>query len=81
MEHIPALIIAFENPFYAKFRSHRPEDFKDHAVRSVFHLLGKDVLEDPRYIEFMNGFSPNTHVRAAMPFFPLQQLFTLIISM
>ncbi|KAG6896461.1 hypothetical protein C0992_008112 [Termitomyces sp. T32_za158] len=48
VEHIPALIAAFENPFYAKFRSHRPEDCKDHAVRSVFHLLGKDVLEDSR---------------------------------
>ncbi|KAG6877546.1 hypothetical protein C0993_006239 [Termitomyces sp. T159_Od127] len=61
VEHIPALIAAFKDPFYAKFRSHRPEDLQDHAVRSVFHLLGKDVLEEPRYIEFMDGFSPNTH--------------------
>ncbi|KNZ78842.1 Zinc phosphodiesterase ELAC protein 2 [Termitomyces sp. J132] len=61
VKHIPALTAAFEDPFYARFRSHRPEDFKDNAVRSVFHLLGKDVLEDPRYIEFMNGFSSNTH--------------------
>ncbi|KAG6839604.1 hypothetical protein C0991_000997 [Blastosporella zonata] len=69
--HIPALIASFEDPFYAKFRSHRPEDFQEQAVRSVFHLLGKDVLEDPRYISFMNGFSSNVHhvisSRAHMP--------------
>ncbi|KAG6909380.1 hypothetical protein DXG01_000823 [Tephrocybe rancida] len=29
--HIPALITSFEDPFYAKFRSHCPEDFKEHA--------------------------------------------------
>ncbi|KAG6818817.1 hypothetical protein H0H93_001378 [Arthromyces matolae] len=59
--HIPSLIASFQEPFYAKFRSHRPEDFKDHAVRSIYHILGNDVIEDPRYIEFMNGFSPNAH--------------------
>ncbi|KAG6872909.1 hypothetical protein C0995_005315 [Termitomyces sp. Mi166 len=77
VEHIPALIAAFENPFYAKFHSHHPEDFKDHAVRSVFHLLGEGVLEDPRYIEFMSGFSTYTdHVISSREHSPDPVTFT-----
>ncbi|KAG5640501.1 hypothetical protein DXG03_008289 [Asterophora parasitica] len=60
--HIPALLSSFaDSPFYAKFRSQRPEDVKEYSVRSVFHLCGKGVLEDERYIAFMNGFAPSTH--------------------
>ncbi|KAF5379502.1 hypothetical protein D9615_006481 [Tricholomella constricta] len=60
--HIPALLASFEaSPFYAKFRSQRPEDIKEHSVRSIFHLCGKGVLEDERYIAFMNGFAPSVH--------------------
>lgn len=62
--HIPALLTSFENsPFYAKFRSKKPEDLKDYVVRSVFHICGKGVLEDERYTAFMNGFVPSVHVR------------------
>ncbi|GLB41597.1 putative tRNase Z endonuclease [Lyophyllum shimeji] len=60
--HIPALLSSFEgSPFYAKFRSQRPEANNEYSVRSVFHLCGKGVLEDERYIAFMDGFAPNVH--------------------
>ncbi|KAF8075182.1 hypothetical protein FPV67DRAFT_1476334 [Lyophyllum atratum] len=60
--HIPALLSSFEDsPFYAKFRSQRPEDIDEYSVRSVFHLCGQGVLEDERYIAFMNGFAPHVH--------------------
>lgn len=62
--HIPSLISAFEtSPFYSRFRSNKPEDLEDYAVRSVFHICGDDVLEDARYIAFMNGFVSGAHVR------------------
>ncbi|KAJ7272678.1 hypothetical protein B0H12DRAFT_1043818 [Mycena haematopus] len=60
--YIPSLISSFEqSPFYAKFRSTRPEDLAAFVVRTVFHLCGDGVLEDARYIEFMNGFPPTAH--------------------
>jgi hypothetical protein len=62
--HIPSLLSAFDNsPFYAMFRSTRPEDLKNFVVRSVFHLCGDGVLEDERYAAFMNGFAPTADVR------------------
>lgn len=61
--HISSLVSAFENsPFYSKFRSTKPEDLKEYAVRSVFHICGNDVLENERYIAFMNGFASGAHV-------------------
>ncbi|KAJ7460806.1 hypothetical protein FB451DRAFT_1045064 [Mycena latifolia] len=60
--YIPSLISSFEqSPFYAKLRSTHPQDLADFVVRSIFHLCGDGVLEDPRYIQFMNGFPPTTH--------------------
>lgn len=60
--HIPSLLSAFDNsPFYAKFRSTLPEDLRTYVVRSVFHICGDGVLEDERYIAFMNGFAPSVH--------------------
>ncbi|KAJ7813157.1 hypothetical protein B0H14DRAFT_3751159 [Mycena olivaceomarginata] len=60
--YIPSLVSSFEkSPFYAKFHSTRPEDLAEFVVRTVFHLCGDGVLEDARYIEFMNGFPPATH--------------------
>ena len=61
--HIPSLLSAFDtSPFYAQFRSTRPEDLAAYVVRSVFHICGDGVLEDDRYIAFMNGFAPSAHV-------------------
>ncbi|KAF4591050.1 hypothetical protein EYR40_009650 [Pleurotus pulmonarius] len=60
--YIPSLISSFTtSSTFAKFRSHLPEDAKEYNVRTVFHLCGRGVLEDTRYIEFMNGFSPDVH--------------------
>ncbi|KAJ6605845.1 hypothetical protein B0H10DRAFT_2076122 [Mycena sp. CBHHK59/15] len=33
----------------------------EYDVQAVFHLCGKGVVEDARYIEFMNGFSDQTN--------------------
>jgi ribonuclease Z len=61
--HILPLLSAFDTcPFYAKFRSTRPEDIAAYVVRSVFHICGDGVLEDERYIAFMNGFASSVHV-------------------
>ncbi|KAJ7173690.1 hypothetical protein C8R46DRAFT_1083687 [Mycena filopes] len=60
--YISSVISSFEqSPFYAKLRSTRPEDVAEFAVRTVFHLCGDGVIEDSRYIEFMNGFPPTAH--------------------
>ncbi|KAJ6581024.1 hypothetical protein B0H19DRAFT_1251287 [Mycena capillaripes] len=60
--YIPSLVTSFgQSPFYSKFRSTRPEDLAEFAVRTVFHLCGEGVLEDAQYIQFMNGFPPTTH--------------------
>lgn len=62
--HIDSLASSFvDSSFYAQFRSRRPEDIKEYAVRSIFHICGDGVLEDPRYTTFMNGFAPDVHVR------------------
>jgi ribonuclease Z len=60
---IPELLSSFNHPFYAKFRSNLPEDLKEYVVRAIFHICGPGVLEDERYIAFMNGFAPGAHVR------------------
>ncbi|KAF7370999.1 hypothetical protein MSAN_00734100 [Mycena sanguinolenta] len=60
--YIPSLASTFEqSPFYAKFQSTRPEDLAEFVVRTVFHLCGDGVLEDSRYIEFLNKFPPTAH--------------------
>lgn len=83
-EHIPALLSAFDNsPFYAKFRSTRQEDLSEYAVRSVFHICGDGVLEDERYVTFMNGFAPHVHVRylCFVPFVKTYLKFVALNSM
>ncbi|RDB18569.1 Ribonuclease Z, mitochondrial [Hypsizygus marmoreus] len=76
--HISALISSFgESPFYKRFRSEDPEDLKEYAVRSVFHICGKGVLEDERYVAFMNGFIPSVHhVVASRDYLPDPVTFT-----
>ena len=60
--HIPDLTSSFDSPFYSTFRSKDAEDLKKYNVHIIYHLLGDGVLEDPRYLEFMNGFPDHTHV-------------------
>ncbi|KAJ6547859.1 hypothetical protein B0H10DRAFT_2130608 [Mycena sp. CBHHK59/15] len=56
--YIPSLLDSFaRSPFYSKIRSEGGE----YDVQAVFHLCGKGVVEDARYIEFMNGFSDQTN--------------------
>ena len=67
--HIPALISSFgESQFFAKFRSKRPEDISEYAVRVVFHQCGDGVLESINYKIFMNGFAPDVYVRTTSVF-------------
>ncbi|KAK7031531.1 hypothetical protein R3P38DRAFT_2924192 [Favolaschia claudopus] len=66
--YIPHLISSFEtSPFYARFHSTRTEDVSEYAVRTVYHLCGAGVFEDPRYIQFMNGFPPSAHHMVSSP--------------
>lgn len=71
--HIPSLVAAFnDSPLYRKFRSTSPEHTSEIAVRSIFHICGPGVLEDKRYIDFMNGFVPDAQVwRLIMSYFLL----------
>ncbi|KAK7062530.1 hypothetical protein VNI00_000018 [Paramarasmius palmivorus] len=55
--HIASAIRPFtESSFYKKFRTNDEEHLKEYTVRTVYHILGDGVLEDPRYKEFMRGF-------------------------
>ncbi|KAJ7089838.1 hypothetical protein B0H15DRAFT_273688 [Mycena belliarum] len=76
--YIPSLISSFEqSPFYSKLRSTCPQDLAEFAVRSIFHLCGDGVLEDARYIQFMNGFPSTTyHVISAPQYGPDPVTFT-----
>ncbi|KAJ6561082.1 hypothetical protein DFH09DRAFT_1035940 [Mycena vulgaris] len=66
--YIPSLISSFDkSPFYAKLRSTRAPDLAEFVVRSVFHICGEGVLEDTRYIQFMNGFPSTTHHMISAP--------------
>ncbi|KAF8647735.1 hypothetical protein AX16_006570 [Volvariella volvacea WC 439] len=66
--HISSLISTFqESLFYQRFRSTKPEDLKEHSVRTIYHLCGKDVLEDPRYTQFMKGFPDTVHHVVSSP--------------
>ncbi|KAJ7282084.1 hypothetical protein C8J57DRAFT_1056630, partial [Mycena rebaudengoi] len=56
--HIAPLLDVFNHSqFYSDIRSKSEE----YTVQSVFHLCGKDVLEDTRYIEFINSFPADTN--------------------
>ncbi|KAL1738920.1 beta-lactamase-like protein, partial [Schizophyllum fasciatum] len=60
--YIPSLINSFTNaPLYSRLRSRKAEDAKEYATRAIFHKLGQGVLDDARYVEFMNGFPEDTH--------------------
>ncbi|KAJ7780273.1 hypothetical protein DFH07DRAFT_794449 [Mycena maculata] len=66
--YISSIVSSFEeSPFYAKLRSTRAEDLAEFAVRTVVHLCGEGVLQDARYIQFMNGFSPAAHHIVSAP--------------
>ncbi|KAJ7573869.1 hypothetical protein C8J56DRAFT_1173192 [Mycena floridula] len=64
VNHIQSLVSSFtDHPFYRKFRADRNDQL---VVRSIFHLCGDQVLADPRYIDFMNGFGPDVqHIIAS----------------
>ena len=67
LDHIHALSSSFtESPFFAKFRSKRPEDISNHVVRIVFHICGDGILEDERYKAFMSGFGPDVSVSCGL---------------
>ncbi|KAJ7132307.1 hypothetical protein C8R44DRAFT_612294 [Mycena epipterygia] len=76
--YIPSLLSSFEtSPFYAKLRSTRPQDLAEFAVRIVFHLCGDGILEDARYIQFMNGFPPSAkHIISSPQYGPDPVTFT-----
>ncbi|KAF9006200.1 hypothetical protein BDQ17DRAFT_1352945 [Cyathus striatus] len=62
LDHIPSVVSSFtEHPFFRHCTSSQPEDIADCNVRTVFHLCGKGVLEDERYIKFINSFNDNVH--------------------
>lgn len=64
LAHIPGLLAGFaDNAAFAKYRWKDSEGSKDHIVRAIFHLCGENILEDPRYKSFMNGFGPEVNVR------------------
>ncbi|KAJ7272676.1 beta-lactamase-like protein [Mycena haematopus] len=50
------------SPFYRKFRAQTPK-----YIMSVFHLCGRAVLEDERYVAFMNIFPPDTNHIVSSP--------------
>jgi ribonuclease Z len=57
--YIPSLLDSFtRSPFYCKMQSESPE----HTIHSIFHICGEGVLEDERYVEFMNKFPTDTNV-------------------
>ncbi|KAI0037252.1 hypothetical protein K488DRAFT_39600 [Vararia minispora EC-137] len=60
-DHIGSFLAGFEHPFYSSFRSQADEDVKRHTVRAVYHFLGKGVMDDPRYQNFVRGFADHIH--------------------
>ena len=78
-DQIPELVSHFtESPFYRQFRSKDEKDAEQYSVSAVFHLCGDEVLEDPLYKEFMNGFPDTTNVsRRSAEIFTLSHAFAL----
>ncbi|KAI0317320.1 hypothetical protein OF83DRAFT_1083676 [Amylostereum chailletii] len=68
-DHIESLSSTFSTPFYAEFRSKTEDVEKRYNVHLIYHLLGKGVLEDERYRDFMCGFADNVHHLVAAPEF------------
>jgi ribonuclease Z len=67
IDHIPSAVASFnDSPFFKRLRSQEEKDTKEYLVRTVYHLLGPNVLEDERYLAFMRGFPPNAQVRAPL---------------
>jgi ribonuclease Z len=64
--HLPPLIDAFSSSaFLRQFQKGESDSGQvesEYVLRTVFHLCGDSVLEDPRYIDFMNNFEPDTYV-------------------
>lgn len=61
VDMIPSVARSFDT-VYKPFHSPGPHDSEQHAVRVVYHLLGPGVLEDARYIKFLNGFPETVEV-------------------
>ncbi|KAH7911176.1 hypothetical protein BJ138DRAFT_1151318 [Hygrophoropsis aurantiaca] len=57
--HIPALLSSFSDS--AAFAKYRSQDNTEHTLRTIYHMCGKDVLEDDRYKAFMHSFSDKVH--------------------
>ena len=76
--HIPPLVSSFSaSPFYSRFCDGLPARESENLVRTVFHTLGDGVLEDPRYIDFMNKFGPDVqHVVSSKEHSPNPVTFT-----
>jgi ribonuclease Z len=66
-EHIASLRDGFNAGVFKRFRSKEVVDTKEYDVRVVYHLLGPGILEDPAYLEFMNGFKDGVHHIVSSP--------------
>ncbi|KAK7031534.1 mitochondrial ribonuclease Z [Favolaschia claudopus] len=56
--YIPSLLKTFSSsPFFSEFQNRSP----NYTLQAIFHLCGEGVLEDERYIEFMNKFPIDTN--------------------
>ncbi|KIY46216.1 hypothetical protein FISHEDRAFT_48033 [Fistulina hepatica ATCC 64428] len=78
VDHIASLSSNFtDSPFYRRFRSDDEADKKEYNVHVVYHVLGRGVLDDPRYIAFMKGFSSGSqHVVYSPEYSPDPVTFT-----
>ncbi|KAJ2930031.1 hypothetical protein H1R20_g7064, partial [Candolleomyces eurysporus] len=79
-KYIPSLLQYYRkdfDPLFSKLRSTDPEHRKEVQVRALFHLVGDGVLEDPRYIDFMQGFGDDVqHIVASKEHCPNSVTFT-----
>ncbi|KAF6761776.1 tRNA processing endoribonuclease [Ephemerocybe angulata] len=79
-QYIPNLLKALQNDndsVLSKLRSKNPEDKKEMLVQSIFHMVDKGVLDDPRYVEFMHDFGDNVqHIIGSREYCPNPVTFT-----
>ncbi|KAF7972807.1 hypothetical protein HWV62_16994 [Athelia sp. TMB] len=76
--HISSLISSFEDsPAFARFLGPIAKNADECSVRTVFHICGEGVLEDSRYVAFMNRFEPDVqHVISSRQHSPNPVSFT-----
>lgn len=68
-EYIPHLVQSLLNErdsVVSRLRPKTEQDKKEMQLRSIFHLLGRGVLEDPRYVAFMNEFGDDVQVNVLL---------------